>query len=237
MPEAPDRGAIAFSVRDYPTDRSTRHMTDDQLKDWELGLLVNARTHDDPRVVESEAAEAYRDYRDIIDDAQDLDTPTVVEATQAQRLEDADGLLEASSGMDEWELVNPEEREAELEALSAVSDILSDALKEHNDLRDGVVEAMSVPSMVEQFRDEDDDVDLSVLAQNPSTGGDPGDDTDDTDPDTSDLSAEERNEVKDKLRRADLMAGRTDDHAERLRQEAASIVGVDDAEDIDMEVL
>lgn len=190
--------------------------------------------------MESAAAEAYRDHRDMIEAATDLDAPVAVERDDAQQFEQADDLREAASGIDDPKVVEEAEWEATQEACSAVEALLSGALTEQNGLKESVVDAMSAKDMVAQFEDDDGDLTVDALSQTPETGGDPGGDGGDggdggTDP--SDLSAEQRKEVKDKLRRADLMSGRTDDYAENLRSEAASIVGVDDADDIDMEVL
>lgn len=113
---------------------------------------------------------------------------------------------------------------------------------EHNGIRDP--SEMPLAALAAQFierADSDDDavVDLAAFAQQPETGGAPAqpDEGGAGGASLADLEADERAEVRDKLRRADLMAERTPEYAETLRVEAASIVGVDDHEEIDVEAL
>jgi hypothetical protein len=219
-------------------------MTDsNQLEDWQLSLLVQARDFNSPALVEKEKAEALRDYRGLIDEAEKTESPVVVERQVKEQHEEAEALLDAAQGIDDWEVVDSDQREQEIEACESVRDALSPLLKEQNGLREPVVEAMGVEDMVEQFRDEGDDgeIKLESLSQQPETGGEPDDPTDDTDDDgsadTDSLSASDRNEVREKLEKANRMEQRTPEFSETLRQEAAEIAGVDDADEIDFEVL
>lgn len=213
-----------------------------ELEDWQLALLVEARRLDDPTVVEANAAEDLQRAQDLLAQADDVDQPVVIEHETAKTIDDAEALLDASKGLDDWEVVDAETRAAELEALEEVSDTLSDALQEHFSLREDVVEAMSVPAMVSQFRDEEDgEFSLESLSQHPETGGADADDVDDDDTDdggdVDSLSASERRTVEEKLSKAEKMESRTPDYADALRGEAAEIVGVESADDIDMEAL
>lgn len=214
-----------------------------ELEDWQLALLVEARRLDDPTVVEANAADDLQRAQDLLAQADDVDQPVVIEHETAKTIDDAEALLDASKGLDDWEVVDAETREAEREALEEVGDTLSEALQEHFDLRESVVEAMSVPAMVSQFRDEEDgEFSLDSLSQHPETGGADADDVDDDggDDDGGDvdsLSASERRTVEEKLSKADKMESRTPDYADALRGEAAEIAGVESADDIDMEAL
>lgn len=215
---------------------------EETLEDWQLALLVEARRKDDPVVVEANEADALRESKDLREQADGLDTPTVVERRVKEQHDEAEALLDEAQGIDEWEVVDKEQREAELEACEAVRDLLTDPLKEQNGLRDTVVDSMGVSDMVEQFREEGEDgeIKLESLSQQPETGGageDEIDDSDDPEEQVDSLSADERREVETKLDRASKMENRTPEYAESLRQQAADIVGVDDADDINVEAL
>lgn len=216
----------------------------DELEDWQLALLVEARKYDDPEIVEADQAEALREHREVLSEAQETERPVVVDYEEAQMIDQTEALREKAEGIDDPVVVEEDQRTDELEALAAVEELLSDALQEKHGLREGVVEAMEAPQMVDQFRDEEEgDLDFEALAQTPQTGGDPdgGDDGDGgsggADGAIEALSAEEREEVADKLDTAERMDGRTPEFAESLREEAAEIVGVEDAAEIDTEVL
>lgn len=229
----------------------------DELEDWQLALLVEARRYDDPVIVEAHEAQDLQDAQDLLEQAEPIDNPVVVDHSVKQTYDEAEDLLEAASGISDWEVVPSDQREDEQEALEAVEELLSDALKEHHDLRDAVVDAMSAPQMVAQFRDEDDgEIELEALAQQPETGGadTPADDGGSGDGGSAgaggsgdggdggadpleDLSLDERRTVADKLDRAEMMDDRTPEYADTLRQEAADIVGVESADDINTEAL
>lgn len=218
---------------------------EDHLHDWELALLINARELENPRVVEAHKADILTQHEDLVEGLSEFDIPTVVEHETEQKIDQAEALLDEAQSIDDPEVVDAEQREEELEALSRVGDVLSEALQEHHDLREDVVEGMSVPTMVSQFEDEEDDtIDLEALAQHPETGGggeDPeepeGDDPEGDDEGLEDLDAETRSEIKEKLESADRMENRTPEFAEEQRAEAASMAGVESYEDIELEVL
>jgi len=164
--------------------------------------------------------------------------PTLVEAAEAKRLTEFDALLDAAAETDDPRVVSESEFEALQEDVDAVRDVLGAALQEHRNLTDATVEAMSIEAMAAEFRDDDDDLGIDAFTQDPETGGSPSDPDDpDAGPGSIEaLAADQRSDVKDKLRRADLLEDRTPDHAESLRREAADIVGVDDPDDLDVEV-
>ena len=227
--------------RNYSSKQTETNMTKDQLEDWQLALLVEARRFDDPTIVEANEAEALRDHRGLIDDAQQLDNAVVVEPEVKKSYEENEALREAAQGIDDWEVVESDRWEALQESCNAASDVFSEALKERHGLRDNVVESMELPAMVEQFSDEEDGkIKIESLNQHPETGGagsdEGGDGSSGSEP-NDDLSASDRNDAREKLERAAKMEDRTPEYADTLRQEAANIVGVDDADDIDMETL
>lgn len=214
-----------------------------ELEDWQLALLVEARGLKNPTLVESEEAEALRDAERFLDQAEDKENPVVVEHEVKKSYEKNEALREAAQGIDDWEVVESDEWEAVQEACDAAGDAFSEALKENHDLRDEVVESMSLPAMVSQFKDEDEEhISLDSLAQHPTTGGqdeDPvaePDDPDDDEPETlSDaldaLDASERNKAREELQIADRMSDRAPKFSENKRIEVLNdILGLDDSE-------
>lgn len=225
-------------------------MSNDELTDRQLQLLASARTHDDPVVVEATEAKQVDQAKELLSAADGVADPAVVESADADRLDEATDLLDAAEGIDDPTVVSETDHEALQDDVDAVQDILGGVLVDQRGLRDQTVEAMGLQAMVSEFRDDEGDIDLAALSQHPETGGT---DTSGSDGgsdgsaggstgdglDLDSLSVEERNEAKDKLRRAEIMENRTPNHAEALREEAASIVGVDadEAGDLDREVL
>jgi hypothetical protein len=219
-------------------------MSNNQLEDWQLALLVESRRKDDPQVMEAAEAELFRDYKNQITEMEALESPTVVEREVKELHEETESLRDQAQSVDNPKVVEEDEWEALQESVDAAKGAFSEALKEHHDLRDSVVEAMSLPSMVSQFRDEDSDgIKLDSLAQIPEAGGNPDagealgenpdDDDDDEDPIES-LSADRRREAREKVEHAERMADRTPKYAESLRKEVVNdILGLDDDDEID----
>lgn len=220
-----------------------------ELKDWQLALLVEARSFDNPALVEANQKEALSRHQGLLDDAQGIDSPVVVDRSVKEKHDEAEALLDARSKIDgDWELISSDDHEAEQEALNDVKELLSDSLKEHHGFKETVVESMSASQMVEQFRDDDEGgIALEALAQQPETGGESADETnagssddegsedDDRPPEeiAQDASVEDRNDAKQKLRLSKAMKDRTPNHAEALRNEAADLLGLDSGEDVD----
>lgn len=134
------------------------------------------------------------------------------------------------------------------DAAGTVREALGAALRKRHGLPETTVEKMNWESLAAPFVtgvEEGDEDDLTdVLAQRPEVGGtdaadiaeqnQQADDTDDEDADPIEsLSAEQKADVEDKLRRAEIMADRTPEYSESLRSEAAEIVGVDDLDALD----
>ena len=213
----------------------------DQLKDWQLALLVEARKFEDPVIVEAHEAKEYAQHKPLIDQADDIDRPVVVDQSVVDTVDRATSLLEAAEGVDDPRIVEADEYDADEEALEAVSDALVEALGTHFGIRESVARDMTVPAMVNQFRDDDDDgIDLESLAQTPETGSATEEEieesVDDDDDPYESLESGKRAEVTDLCERADAFEDRLPKHAESLRQEAADIVGVD-VEDLDVDLL
>ena len=217
-----------------------------ELEDWQLSILVEARRFNDPVIVEAEEAKALSETEALRSQIEDrsIDVPVVVELTERQQYERANDLLEQADGISDPEVVSKAAREEELEAVEAVQAVLGEALSEANGLPEATIERMDVLSMVEAFRDEDSDgISLEALSQMPETGSAPEPEApeDDTDPEEdvdplADISRDEREEAEALNAKADLFEDRTPEYAAALRQQAADVLGLDDPDDI-VEVL
>jgi hypothetical protein len=117
--------------------------------------------------------------------------------------------------------------------LAEFAGVFRDALKSERDLKESTIDAMPVDALAEEFRGEDGEIQADTLSQSPETEA-----TDETpEPESDTLSGEDKEEVRDMLRRADLLESRTPDHADTLRSEAAELAGVDDHEEIEVDAL
>lgn len=141
-------------------------------------------------------------------------------------------------GPDEVEVISSDDAEI-------VRSALGDALRQRHGLPNRAVEAMSLAALAAPFsqgvEDPEDQEGLTdVLArQHPETGGTDGveaaeQQADDEPQDFEALTSEQQAEVRDRLERAETFGHRLPKHAESLREEAAQIVGVESADDIDI---
>lgn len=152
----------------------------------------------------------------------------------AEDVENAQDVLNEYADADSPEVVEQDVLEAKDDQLDEFAGVFRDALKQNRDLKESTVEAMPVDTLAEEFRGEDGDLKVDSLAQNPetqTTNG--GDET----PSVDTLSGEEKSEIKEKLRRAAMLEGRTPDHVDTLRSEAAELAGVEDADEIEVDAL
>jgi len=148
-------------------------------------------------------------------------------------LDTAKDVLRQFATTDDAQIVSADTLSAKDETIDELAGVYRDALQKQTGLSDEAVAGMDVDALTSEFRDEDGDLEADTLAQNPETGT-ANTDTDGDDTDT--LSGGVPDEAKDKLRRADLMADRTPEHADTLRSEAADLAGVDDWETLESEV-
>ena len=194
---------------DADSDSDTTPDTMD-LTDNEEALIHAARSTETPTVVDAEDEALARQATDLRIDQ--FDDPTVVETATYDALEDR---------------------------VESVEDALADALADQTGISESAAHSLDFDALVTEFEDDEGNLDAEALVQSPETGGagDADDPRDDPGGSPGDLDAEDRETVRDNLRRADLLEDRTPDHAEALRSEAAALVGVDDHDDIDMEAL
>jgi hypothetical protein len=218
-----------------------------ELEDWQLSILVDAKNYDNPSLVEANDAETLMRHRDRIDSLRSLDDPVVIERDEAQKLDEADALLEARSEVDgEWSIMPTAERDALKNVEDVVGEQFGEALSEKFGFKEAVVESMSVPSMVQQFQNDDDgSLDMDALSQQPETGGQSGveanaenrgedDDESDDEPefDTPDeafdaLDRGDQREVATLSQKHRALADRTPQHAERIRGDIADRLGLE----------
>jgi len=180
------------------------------LTDDEEALIHAARSTETPTVVDAEDEALARQATDLRIDQ--FDDPTVVETATYDALE---------------------------ARVESVEGVLADALADQTGISESAAHSLDLDALVAEFEDDEGNLDAEALVQSPETGGagDADDPRDDPGGSPGDLDAEDRETVRDNLRRADLLESRTPDHAEALRSEAAALVGVEEAEDIDMEAL
>lgn len=135
---------------------------------------------------------------------------------------------------EEAQIVSADTLSAKDEKLEEFAGVFRDALKAEKGLKAETVDAMSVDALAHEFRNEDGEIEADTLSQNPESQT-PDETPNDSETDT--LSAEEKQAVEDKLRRADMLESRTPEHADTLRSEAADLAGVEDADEIEVDAL
>lgn len=190
------------------TDNST--MDIDDLSDEEIELLSKARQMDSATVIESEDAERLAEADELLADAEDVDDPVVVDS---------------------------EAHEAMQDNVDTVRGVLEDALAERTDLREDTIEALSFDALAGEFENEEGEFDAEALVQSPETGGVSDDEEEeDAEFDAEALSADEREEINSLLARADNLEAVDPDYAESLREDAAELAGADDYEIITEEL-
>jgi hypothetical protein len=131
------------------------------LTDKEQELVAAARQKDDPTVVEAEVRdrlteleeqlEDYEKYKDLFEEAADLEEPTVEDADEVAAMQ---------------------------KRVSIVEDMMAEALAEETGLSENAVEAMPFEAMAAHFEDDDGDLDVEALTQTPETGSGPSGDGD-----------------------------------------------------------
>jgi len=135
-----------------------------------------------------------------------------IELPDGLDLDTAKDVLREFATTDEAQIVSSDVLEAKDEKIDELAGVFRDALTNQRGLKEATVDGMTVDALTAEFRDGD---------------GSDGYDT---------LSGDVQSEVKEKLRRADLMESRTPDHADTLRSDAANLAGVDDWETLAAEV-
>jgi len=118
------------------------------------------------------------------------------------------------------------------DTVEELAGVFRSALEEQTTLSSDTIDAMPVDALANEFRNDDGEIEVSTLSQSPETQTGGGSEVE-----TETLSASEKEEVQDKLRRAEMLEDRTPEHADTLRSEAADIAGVEDAEDIEVDAL
>lgn len=176
--------------------------------------------------------------REILAQANQADDPTVVEAERAERLDEADALLEAADSVDadDVTVVAEENYDALSERVDALEGMLDERLVDEVGLKEGAVDAMSFEAKVAQFEDDGGEFDVDAFVQQPETGSGEDDDPDNT-VDVDALSEEEIEDIESKAARAETFDSIDPEHAEALREEAAEVAGVEEFDTVQTEVL
>lgn len=158
---------------------------------------------------------------------------TTIELPDGMDLSTAKDVLMEYGRLEEPQVIDADTLSAKDEQINEFANVFRDALKAKADLKDDTVEAMPVDALASEFRNEEGDIDVETLSQTPETGTSEADEEENTDT----LSAEDKEEIQDALRRADLMESRTPEHADTLRENAAELADVESYEDIELEAL
>jgi hypothetical protein len=156
-----------------------------------------------------------------------------LELPQGMTADKAIDVLREFHETDEAQIVSNDTLAAKDDKIESLAGPFRDALKAQKDLPEETVEGMSVDALTAPFESEDGEIEPDTLSQSPETQSP----DESPEPDTDTLSGEEKEEVRDMLRRADLLESRTPDHADTLRSEAAELAGVDDHEEIEVDAL
>lgn len=146
-------------------------------------------------------------------------------------LSTAKDVLREFATTDDAQIVSADTLSQKDDKIDELAGVYRDALQKQKGLSEAAVNGMTIDALTAEFRNDDGDLEADTLAQEPEAAVPSGGS------DTDTLSgASITDDVKDKLRRADLLADRTPDHADTLRQEAAEAAGVDDWETLESEV-
>lgn len=153
----------------------------------------------------------------------------------AEDIEEPVEVLSEYQAAEQPEIVESDALEHKDEQIDEFADVFREVLSERTRLKESTLEAMDVDALANEFRNEDGEIEAETLSQTPETQNPPANPGGSTGKDT--LSAEEKSEIEDKLKRADLLENRTPEHAETLRSEAAELAGVEDADEIEVDAL
>lgn len=159
-----------------------------------------------------------------------------LELPEGMTADDAADVLGEYHTTDDAQIISSERMDSLQSKVDELADVFRAALDEQTALSRETIDEMPVDALCNEFRDEDGDISPDTLQQNveTTTGGD---DPNRADPENDTLSSEEKATVRDKLDKAEMMDDRTPEYADTLRSEAASIAGVDDAEEIEVDAL
>lgn len=122
---------------------------------------------------------------------------------------------------------DPESMYAAPDELGEVKGVFADALTDQSGLGRETVESLGLSAMVDEFRDDDGELEAEALVQNPETGG-----VDDPNPDAEadPLSEDDLADLSDELDAArDAQQFNDDETYDRMVEQAAEKAGVDES--------
>jgi hypothetical protein len=151
----------------------------------------------------------------------------------ADDVEGATDVLRSYAAAEQPEIVESDTLSEKEDTIEELASVFRDALSERTGLSEDTVNAMPVDALCNEFRNDEGEIEPETLNQSPETGTVENDE----EPSVDALSKDDKEEVQDLLRRADLLEQRTPDHADTLRSQAADLAGVDDPDEIELEVM
>lgn len=109
--------------------------------------------------------------RELLAAAGQKDDPVVVEAGVAERLSEHEELIDEAEAMESPTLVNEDDHDALQSRVETVETFFAEALQERTGLSDDAIQAMPFEAMAAEFEDDDGDLDVEALTQDPEAGG------------------------------------------------------------------
>jgi hypothetical protein len=160
--------------------------------------------------------------RELLAAARQLDDPAVVETEAAERLSDHDALLETATETDDPVVVSEPDYTALEQRVTAVRDVLADALQAQTGLSEPAIEAMPFEALAAEFEADDGALNVESLAQSPETGSGP------SDPNLSSEDRERKQEIEERLSTLDgEESALAEREVERLETELDAITEVE----------
>lgn len=163
----------------------------------------------------------------LVTKSREMDNPTLIES-------DLEALTTRAEEFDSPALIEKTRYDRFTQRVNQIEDALSDVLMETSDLSEKTVDALDFDALWDEFHGDDDDVDIAVLTQNPEVEAV----TEAEEPaGVEALSDAERAEAKAAAGRVEYWTGKNDTIADAEKEALADIVGVESADEIDMEAI
>lgn len=163
----------------------------------------------------------------LLADAKAVDNPVVVAQADAEVLSEA-------QAYDDLHMMEADEFESLSATVEKVEGVMAEALLERTDLKESTAEALSFDALCAEFEDDEGNLDAEALVQNPETGS--VDDDEEADP-FADVSEEALAEARAAKERFEHWDGKNEAIAQAEQATMVEALGVESADDIDMEAL
>lgn len=165
---------------------------------------------------------------------------TEIELPEGMTADEAVDVLREYGTTEEPAIVTTNKIDSLKESIDEVKAVFASALSEESPQSADALAKQDLDALTEPFRDEEGDIEVDTLTQNPETGDVSGSEEEDEpegfSPDT--LSREDVDTLTFKNRKRNAFAERKiDSKVDELESEMAEIAGVEDFDEIEMEAL